>query len=582
MLARRPRVWVAAGQDIEHSGPGEAFLPVLSALGRLGQGARRRTLARTLARHAPTWLLELPALAAAEDEQALRRAAQGASYERMLRELAEALTAHRTLILVLEDLQWSDTSTLDLIALLARRSVAARVLVIGTHRPVDADGGAHALPSLVRELAMHGKCAELPLCFLDESEVAAYLSARLALDDPDGLAVLARAVHERTEGNPLFVVNVVEDVLGDALDRAHVAPREAAERVRASVPANLRQAIEAPVHRLPEEEQRVLEAASVVGVELSAAALAAGLEADVGEVQCRCATLVRCNLLIEPRGHEAWPDGTVSARYGFVHALYQSVLYERLGPARRRALHRRVAERLERGHAARRPTSRRCAPSTSRRRTSRRARSLIATSFGDDPAVVCLSHTAMALWFLGHPDQALERSEEALACARETGLPQSLVFPLNYATWCRLLRREPELARPQAEERLAIATRSEFAYWVAQATAVHGWVLLDTGDLERGTVELGRGIEAYEAIGAQLLRPWHVARLAEAYGAGNRTGERLALLEELRAALSLARLDHRKDGTDDARAALEQVVARFDEGLETGDLRAARAFLDNR
>lgn len=796
-LARRPRVWVAAGQCIEHTGPGEAYLPVLSALGDLGRGGRQRILARALARHAPTWLLELPALAAGEDQQELRRAAQGASHERMLRELAEALealTAHRTLILVLEDLQWSDASTLDLIALLARRPVGARLLVIATHRPVAAEGGAHPLPALVRELAMHGQCTELPLRFLDEAAVAAYLSARLALDDPEGLAVLARAVHERTEGNPLFVVNVVEDVLGDALDGAPVAPREAAARVRASVPASLRQAIEARVDRLAEEEQRVLEAASAVGVEFSAAALAAGLEADLEEVERRCAALARRNLLIESRGDETWPDGTASARYGFVHALYQSLLYERLGPAQRRALHRRVAERLERGHAAR-PAGVAAVLAVHFEQASeparalahlevaaeralgkqanaeavrhlRRAlellplvlpegveraqkelallvrlgtpllltlgyaepeviavygralelcrevgdgpqkllafagvyrfslirselrtahdlagqvlrfgdaaglglarqmghlglglalfplgefaaardhfaqaldasdasvRSLLATSFGDDPAVVCLAHTAMALWFLGHPDQALGRSEEAIACARETGLPQSLVFALNYATWCRLLRREPELARPHAEELLAIATRSEFAYWVAQATAVHGWVLLDTGDLDRGTAELRRGIEAYEAIGAQLLRPWHVVRLAEAYGACGRIGEGLALLEEslarmrgrderfyeaelyridgelrrasgdpagaaerfaaalatarrqgapsleLRAALSLARLEGGRGG---ARDALEQVVARFDEGLATGDLRAARALLD--
>src|SRR4030095_8579321 len=89
-------------------------------------------------RDAPTWLVEMPALVADAELETVRRRAQGATRERMLREFADAvevLTAAQPLLLVLEDLQWSDPSTLDLLSSLARRREPARPLVIGTYRP---------------------------------------------------------------------------------------------------------------------------------------------------------------------------------------------------------------------------------------------------------------------------------------------------------------------------------------------------------------------------------------------------------------------------------------------------------------
>ena len=92
-----------------------------------------------LRRHAPTWLAQLPALV--EPGRARARCARrthGATRERMLREMAElleAVTAERPLVLVLEDLHWSDHSTIELIAYVAQRRAPARLLLIGTYRP---------------------------------------------------------------------------------------------------------------------------------------------------------------------------------------------------------------------------------------------------------------------------------------------------------------------------------------------------------------------------------------------------------------------------------------------------------------
>lgn len=125
---------------MEHYGAGEAYLPVLEALGRLCREADGKDVIALLRQQAPTWLVQLPALLNTVELEELQRRTAGMTRERMLRELAEALevvTRERPLVLVLEDLHWSDVSTLDWLAYVARRQERARLLVIGTYRPVE-------------------------------------------------------------------------------------------------------------------------------------------------------------------------------------------------------------------------------------------------------------------------------------------------------------------------------------------------------------------------------------------------------------------------------------------------------------
>jgi tetratricopeptide (TPR) repeat protein len=115
----------------------------------------------------------------------------------------------------------------------------------------------------------------------------------------------------------------------------------------------LRALIERQLEQLSPAAQRVLEAASVVGLTGSAAAVAAGVERGVEEVEEHCAGLARRGQFLQASGVEAWPDGTVAGRYTFCHALYQQVVYARLPPARRRGLHQRIGARVEAGYGAR-------------------------------------------------------------------------------------------------------------------------------------------------------------------------------------------------------------------------------------
>jgi predicted ATPase len=113
------RVWIAQGQCVETYGTREPYLPVLEALGRLCRESGGDWLVALLRRHAPTWLVQMPWLLDAGDRDTLHRELIGATRERMLREMAElveALTADAPLVLVLEDLHWSDAATIDLLA----------------------------------------------------------------------------------------------------------------------------------------------------------------------------------------------------------------------------------------------------------------------------------------------------------------------------------------------------------------------------------------------------------------------------------------------------------------------------------
>jgi DNA-binding winged helix-turn-helix (wHTH) protein/predicted ATPase len=353
-LATQTPCWVAWGQCLAQYGAGEAYLPVLDALGRLGRGPAAAQVLEWLRQSAPTWLLQLPALCPPAEQEALQRTVLGGTRERMLRELAEALdsiTVERPLVLVLEDLHWSDQATLDLLTWLARRREPARLLVLGTYRPVDVIVHGHPLQTVKQELALHGQCVELRLEGLDATAVAAYLAQRLP--GCAQLVALARVLYRRTDGHPLFIVQAVDTWLQHGWV-AEVAGQWAVqvglETIEQGVPESVRQLIEQQLAGLSTAEQQILEAASVMGESFAVPAVAAGVETPMEVVEERCVALVRHGQFLQARGMAEWPDGTVAERYAFRHALYQQVVYERLPVSQQVPLHRRLAARLERAY----------------------------------------------------------------------------------------------------------------------------------------------------------------------------------------------------------------------------------------
>ncbi len=347
---------IGRGQCVEHYGATEPYLPLLEAVGRMGREPGGEALVHILKRYAPTWLAQLPALLSDEDLEAVQRRAQGTTRERMLRELAEAFDAlgmDVPLVVVLEDLHWSDAATIGLLAMLARRRDPARLLIVGTYRPAEVAAAAHPLKSVKQELQVHGQCDELALDFLSETAVGEYLDRRFprASFSPD----LARVLHANTSGSPLFLVNVVDDLIAQGHVRevdGRWALSVPLERVASGVPDTLWQMVEKQIVRLAPHEQAVLAVASVAGAEFSAALTTVdGTSPDAAE-QC-CDGLARRGPFLRAMGVAEWPDGTVAERYGFIHALYRSVLYARVSIGQRVGLHLRIGARLERAHGAR-------------------------------------------------------------------------------------------------------------------------------------------------------------------------------------------------------------------------------------
>jgi predicted ATPase len=290
-LAAAGALWLGRGQCIEQYGAGEAYLPLLEALGRLGRAAGGARLVACLRQYAPTWLAHLPALRTPE---ALAGSGQGhgATPVRILWELAEALealAAEQPVVLVLEDLHWSDPSTVEALALLARRREAARLLVVGTSRPVELILHDHPLKRVKEELVAHGLCVEIPLGGLSPQAVAAYVARRRGT--PAGHEAVVAVVYRRTEGHPLFMVQMV-----DYLEQQDVlrAPVQAVERtLDEGAPQGLKQLLDVQLERLTAAEQQVLEVGSIVGVEFVGASVAAGVLTTPDAIEAVCDRLAR-------------------------------------------------------------------------------------------------------------------------------------------------------------------------------------------------------------------------------------------------------------------------------------------------
>jgi predicted ATPase/DNA-binding winged helix-turn-helix (wHTH) protein len=339
------------GRCVEHYGAGKDYLPWLEALSQLGQSQGREHLARLLHRYAPTWLALMPWLIGPAERKKLQRDVTATAQERMLLELAqalEALTRETPLVLLLEDLHWSDYCSLDLILYLATRRETARLLLLTTYRPVEVILRGHPLRAVKQELQIHRQCEEIRLGFISETAVAEYIDTRF----PRVPAELARLVYRRTDGNPLFMVNLTDylaarEFIVQVNDRWKLKDRPG----EVGVPETLQAMIERQVEQLSPQDQHMLEAASVAGTEFSDVVIGDLLEKDCEEIQERCEGMVQREQFLRFKGREKLPDGAETTRYAFIHTLYQDVLSRRLTAGKRARLRRRIGALREAGHA---------------------------------------------------------------------------------------------------------------------------------------------------------------------------------------------------------------------------------------
>jgi tetratricopeptide (TPR) repeat protein len=357
---RNPSLLTARGRCVEQYGPGEAYLPWLDALGTLLEGPHRERILGVLRVHAPTWCLQLPgAFASSGIHEQLLRETIGATKDRMLRELGDALgalAADAPLVLLLEDLHWADPSSVDLLRHLGQRIPRQRLLVLGTYRPEEVELGNHPLKSCRLELQAHGLCEGLALGSLSQENLAGYLDARFTPNDfpRDFVALLLR----KTEGHPLFATSLVQFLVerGDVAkegERWRLA-RPLAE-INPEAPESVRSMIARKIEALTEEDRKALQYATIEGEEFSSAVLAGLLGVDDLALEERLDRLDRVHRLVGTLGEEELPDGTPTVRYRFAHALYRDALYAELVGKRQALLHRQVGELLVRHYGDQAP-----------------------------------------------------------------------------------------------------------------------------------------------------------------------------------------------------------------------------------
>ncbi len=334
---------VARGQCVPGVGGREDFYPLLEALSQLcalpgGEEARQ-----VLAQMAPAWLAHTPQAPGA-DAAAPDRTIAGLSAA------LECLAAEQPLILVLEDLHWADGATLDVISALARRRARTKLMLLATYRP-RSEASETPLKSLRHDLLIRKLGGEFVLAPLSRLSMAGLLSEQLSQKIlPNGLAEF---VHRRSEGNPLFAIAIVEHLIAQGTlvrkgenGAAAWELRRGLEQVEAGVPEGLVQMVELEIDRLSSEQQRVLEAGSLMPVAFPAWAVAAALACDEAESEEMCDGLARRLHFVERAGEDELPGGMRSAFYAFAHEVYREVLYRRQAAPRRAQRHVRIAERL--------------------------------------------------------------------------------------------------------------------------------------------------------------------------------------------------------------------------------------------
>jgi DNA-binding winged helix-turn-helix (wHTH) protein/predicted ATPase len=350
-LVDRGPAWVAVGQSVEHTGPGEPYLPLLDALSTLCRASGGDEPTSVLRRHAPNWLLQLPGLVDDDEADVLRTLTVGATRDRMLREVVEAveeLGRRRTVVLLLEDLHWSDPATIEVVTALARRRTPAALMIVATYR----SGGqpVNGLAAMVAELSpRRPACRRLVLGDLDRAAMGELVGDRLgATTIPEELVA---AVAERGGTNPLFLTTMVDHWRSTGLvtvqEGAVVVP-QGVQALVAAVPVDLRELIDHQLSGLPSTEREVLEVASVVGARVPTSVVAAVACAESEVVEAALTDLARRTRFLTTGGPVVRRDGSTTSSFEFRHSLYQQVVYEQVPGLRRARLHGLIGEDLAR------------------------------------------------------------------------------------------------------------------------------------------------------------------------------------------------------------------------------------------
>ncbi len=371
----------------------------------------------------------------------------------------EALTSlivrvaeRRPLVVVLDDVQWTDAPTLRLIEFLAAGIRDHAVLVLATYRPNEVDG-AHPLARTLAELARWDSTDSVPLSGLSVDDVTRLLASELD-HDPD--LDLSKAVHSRTEGNPFFVIELVRLMTG--------IPGAGTDTVdlRRDVPTRVRDVLRDRLSRLADGTNALLELAAVAGRDFDLRLLELGSGLPPDDVLLLLDGALASGLVTESPG----ADGD----YRFSHALVQDALYGGLSSLRRSRLHGRVARAMEALYGA------------------------------DDDRASELAHHAFEAAAVNGAESAIAHVVRAAAVAQSR-----LAFEQAQHHLLRALELVARLPSGTERDAAELGIQLSIASWTSMT---EGWTAGSIGNAWERAAELCRAVGALDELLATLWGLW--------------------------------------------------------------------------
>jgi DNA-binding CsgD family transcriptional regulator/tetratricopeptide (TPR) repeat protein len=252
-------------------------------------------------------------------------------YEAMAAFLA-AIAAPCPLIILLDDLQWVDAATCDLLVHIAGRTRSAALLIAGAYR----EGEAADNPALARalgELNRHRRSVTLELRPLESEEgqtLATHLLGGAAAPD------VVRLLHDQSEGNPFFLEELIRALVEDGTLAWRGEQWELAGQPESALPPRVAEAIRLRLGRLDPAVVDLLRVAAVVGRTVEPWLLSRLAEMETEQAEDL--------LLAAARAHLLQPDA--GGMYAFTHDMVRETLYAEVGRERRRRLHQAIGEAL--------------------------------------------------------------------------------------------------------------------------------------------------------------------------------------------------------------------------------------------
>src|SRR2546430_3152357 len=311
------------------------YLPFLEAIGNYLTTADVRQLGQRLGPAASELAQLFPQLGSPSGSPTESVQAKLRLFQSILILLRDA-AGHRALLLILEDLQWADPATRELLDYATRRLRSTNVRVVATYR-TDEMHRKHALLPTIQGWRRNGQVELVELGALSATQIADMVCA--ICEERSISPEFRDFLHERSEGNPF----VLEEMLRDAIDRGDIFRTEAGWDRKAvaeiRIPPNVRDTILQRLERLSREDVPVLSAASVFGRSFDLPSLAAVAQVDEAAALAALEASVNAQLIEE--------EDRVSGRYRFRHALTREAIYEDLVVPRRRQIHSRVADVLK-------------------------------------------------------------------------------------------------------------------------------------------------------------------------------------------------------------------------------------------